>query len=714
MALLFLHSEPIIKKNHLKFKAFYDIIICEMIGEVTALNSELDKPITYLKGVGPKRAETYAKIGVSTVYDLLCHYPRDYLDLTETTPISDAPLNEQAVIRGTVVRKLPEARIRKGLSVFKAVVTDGTADITVVIYNSSFLFAQLELDKEYYLIGRVTGTFIRKEINSPLVFPGNTTEKLQPVYRLTEGLTQNMLRQTIKNALDSCRNYIFEPIPKQITAQNNLCSEQFAMSNIHFPKDLHSFRLAKDRLVFDELLTLQLAMALLRSRSRTETAYSLKNADMSDFYKSLPFEMTNCQKRASLDCIGDMQKQFPMNRLVQGDVGSGKTAVAAAAAYFVFKNGFQTALMAPTEVLAAQHFETLKGFLEPLGVRVALLTGALTPKQKLTVKQGIESGGFDVIVGTHALFQQSTGFKDLALVITDEQHRFGVKQRATLAQKGSAPHKLVMSATPIPRTLAMMIYGDLDISVLDELPKGRQPVGTYAVTGKLRERAFNYVKKHLEQGRQGYVVCPMIEESDAELKDVKSYAKSLKEGALKDYRIGLLHGKLTPDKKEKIMSDFKAHKIDLLVSTTVVEVGVDVPNATIIVIENADRFGLSQLHQLRGRVGRGQFRSDCVLITDNVNETTKKRLKILSSTTDGFKISEEDLKLRGPGDFFGDRQHGLPKLRIADMSEDMGVLKLAQKTAAKMIEDDPKLEKPENRGLSELVERLFADGISDN
>ena len=678
------------------------------------MNSELDKPITSLKGVGSKRAEIYAKVGVKTVYDLLCYYPRDYLDLTVTAAVSDAPLNERSVIRATVVKKLPEARIRKGLSVFKAVATDGTADITIVIYNSSFAFAQLALDCEYYFIGKVTGNFLRKEMNSPLVFPGNTKEKLQPVYHLTEGLTQNMLRLTIKNAFDSFKSFIFEPMPKQITADNNLCSEEFAIVNIHFPKDFHSYKLAKDRLVFDELLVLQLGMAVMRHRSRKETAYKLKDAPMQDFYRSLPFELTSCQKKAVLECCEDMQKQFPMNRLVQGDVGSGKTAVAAAAAYFVYQNGCQSALMAPTEVLASQHFETLKGFLEPLGVKVALLTGSLTPKQKLVLRQEIENGGYDVVVGTHALVQQSTGFKDLALVITDEQHRFGVKQRAALAQKGGAPHKLVMSATPIPRTLAMMIYGDLDISVLDELPKGRQPIKTYAVTGKLRERAFNYVIKHLEQGRQGYVVCPMIEESDAELKDVRTYAKSLQEGALRDYKVGLLHGKLPPDKKDKIMSDFKAHKIDVLVSTTVVEVGVDVPNATIMVIENADRFGLSQLHQLRGRVGRGQYESDCVLITDNVNETTKNRLKTLSSTTDGFKISEEDLKMRGPGDFFGDRQHGLPKLKIADMSEDMGVLRLAQKTAKQITDADPLLESAENKGLKNLVERLFADGLSDN
>ena len=681
---------------------------------MTAVNSELYKPITYLKGVGPKRAELYAKMGINTVYDLLCHYPRDYIDLTAAVRISDAPLNETVALKGRVVRKMPEARIRKGLSVFKAVFTDDTADITIVIYNSGYLFSQLELDQEYYLVGKISGNFLRKEINSPLVFPGNTTDKLQPVYRLTDGISQNILRKNIHTAFDSCRRFIFEPLPKDIAARNELCSAEFALQNIHFPHDRHSYRLAKDRLVFEELLVLQLAMAVLRSKSRGKTAYRLKNVPMNEFADALPFELTGCQKNAANECISDMKREFPMNRLVQGDVGSGKTAVAAAAAYFVYKNGFQTALMAPTEVLAAQHYETLKGFLEPLGVKVTLLTGSLTQKQKDTVKTAIADGEYDVVVGTHALVQQSTAFKDLALVITDEQHRFGVRQRAELANKGNSPHKLVMSATPIPRTLAMMIYGDLDISVLDELPKGRQPVNTYAVTGKLRERVFGFVRKHLEEGRQGYAVCPMIEESDAELQDVRTYAKKLKDGALKDFRVGLLHGRLTSEKKEKIMADFKAHKLDFLVSTTVVEVGVDVPNATIMVIENADRFGLSQLHQLRGRVGRGQFPSDCVLITDNVNETTKKRLKILSSTTDGFKISEEDLKLRGPGDFFGDKQHGLPKFKIADMSQDMDVLKKAQLTAKQITDSDPTLSDPAHKGLRELVSRLFADGSADN
>lgn len=675
---------------------------------------DLEKPIEYLKGVGEKRAECYEKLGVKTVYDLLCHYPRSYIDYTSPVPIADAPINEPCIVKGRVVKKLPEARIRKGMSVYKVIFTDDVTDLVIVIYNSEYMYKQLEVDKEYYLCGRITGNLVRKEINSPVILSADTEDKVQPVYHLTEGLSQQMLRKTVRLALNVFNKNIYEPLPKSIMQRYNFCSLEYALENIHFPKDMHICELAKNRLVFDELLVLQLGMQLMKIRSREKSGFVLKTQDMDSFYNALPFILTNSQQTAIEDCIRDMQKEQPMNRLVQGDVGSGKTAVAAGAAYFVYKNGCQTALMAPTEILAEQHYETLKGFLEPLGVKVALLTGSMTAKQKKLVKEGLENGEYAVAVGTHALVQQTTKFKKLALVITDEQHRFGVEQRAALASKGENPHKLVMSATPIPRTLALMIYGDLDISVLKELPKGRQPVETYAVTGKLRERAFNYVKKYLDEGRQGYIVCPMIDESDMDLQDVKTYAKKLSQGTFKDYTVGLLHGRMSGAQKEQVMNDFKEHKIDLLVSTTVVEVGVDVPNAAIMVIENADRFGLSQLHQLRGRVGRGKYKSSCILITDNVNEESVKRLKILGKTNDGFKISEEDLKLRGPGDFFGSRQHGLPALKIADMSQDMDILRKAQEAAQLIRNADPKLERTENIYLRELVDKLFDKTMSDN
>lgn len=673
------------------------------------LPKQMENEITYLKGVGPKRAECYNKLGINTVFDLLNHFPRSYLDFSHPLTIEEASKNneEAHAIKGTVVKKLPEARIKKGLSIYKAIFTDDQTDLTIVIYNSEFSFRQLEVGKEYILYGKITGNLIRHEITNPLVLPIDFPDKIQPVYSLTEGLSQNLLRQAIHNALLAFNNEIYEPMPKKIMQKYGLCSLNYAMENIHFPKDFHSCEIAKKRLVFDELLILQLGMYILKNRTENSTGCQMQLQSLSEFYNALPFELTDCQKNAIRDCAADMCKNYPMNRLVQGDVGSGKTAVAAGAAFFAYQNGFQTAIMAPTEILATQHYQTLSEFLEPLGVKVALLTGSFTPKQKRILKEQIANGEYNVVAGTHALVQQTTEFKNLGLVITDEQHRFGVEQRQALATKGKNPHKLVMSATPIPRTLAMMIYGDLDLSILNELPKGRQPVETYAVTGKLRKRAFGFVKDRLNEGRQGYIVCPMIDENEMDLQDVKSYAKKLSEEDFKDYKVGLLHGKLTAVEKDKIMTDFKSHKIDLLVSTTVIEVGVDVPNAVIIVIENADRFGLSQLHQLRGRVGRGKYHSYCILITDNVNEESRKRLKILSKISDGFKISEEDLKLRGPGDFFGNRQHGLPPLKIANMSSDYEVLKLVQKVADEIVSNDPKLSNPENRELKQLAMKLF-------
>ncbi len=671
------------------------------------LLSELEKSVGSLKGVGVKRAELYKKLGVNTVYDLLCHYPRSYIDFSQQTAIRDLQLNETGAVKVRVARKLPPARIRKGMTVFKAVVTDDTDDLTVVIYNSEFLFRQLPDEGEVILYGKITGNFTRKEISSPLIIPADCPDKIQPVYPLTEGLTQNLMRQTVHSAFDCFSKNIYEPLPKNVMRENSLCSLDFALENVHFPKDMHSCEIARRRLIFDELLNLQLGMYLLKIRSRCETACVIKNVSMDKYYNALPFELTEGQKSAISDCLDDMGKNYPMNRLVQGDVGSGKTAVAAGVAYAATQCGYQTALMAPTEILASQHYETLSGMLSPLGVKVCLLTGSLTPKQKKTVKEQIASGEFQVVVGTHALVQQSTQFYRLGLVITDEQHRFGVRQRGYLASKGQNPHKLVMSATPIPRTLALMIYGDLDLSVLKELPKGRQPIETYAVTGKLRERAYGFVRASLDEGRQGYIVCPMIEDNELELQNVKSYAKKLSSGAFKNYRVGLLHGKMPPAEKEDVMHKFKEGEIDLLGSTTVVEVGVDVPNAVIMLIENADRFGLSQLHQLRGRVGRGQYKSYCILVTDNTSDECKKRLKLFSKTSDGFKISEEDLKLRGPGDFFGSRQHGLPKLKIADMTADTELIYASQRAAKRITEADPKLEKGENREIRELAEKLF-------
>ena len=677
------------------------------------MNTKLYSDIKYLKGVGPKRAEYYQRLGVSTVADLLNHYPRSYMDFSSSVSINDAVLNENNIIKGRIVKRLAVARIRKGMTIYKAVMTDDESDITIVIYNSEFAFNKLIEGREYLLYGKVTGNLVRKEISSPIILDADTADKILPVYPLTEGLTQSLLRTTVQNALKYLDGEIYETIPKEIAARRGLCSLNFALENIHFPKDFLSLSIAKNRLVFDEFLTLGLGMLKLKGRSRGKTGCKMKDVSIDEFYDGLPFKLTNAQMNAINDCISDMKKGSPMNRLVQGDVGSGKTAVAAACAFFACKNGCQTALMAPTEILANQHYKTLSDFLVPFGIKICLLTGSLTAKNKREIKESIRSGEVSVIVGTHALVEDSTEFDDLGLVITDEQHRFGVEQRATLSNKGNNPHCMVMSATPIPRTLALMIYGDLDISIINELPKGRKPIETFAITGKGRERAFGFVIQRLKEGRQAYIVCPMIEENDLELQSVKEYSDKISRSYFKEYRVGLLHGKLKPQQKDAIMQEFKNGNIDILVSTTVVEVGVDVPNAAVMVIENSERFGLSQLHQLRGRVGRGSEKSYCILITDNPTEECVKRLKIMSKISDGFKISEEDLKLRGPGDFFGSRQHGLPALKIADMAEDTEILRQAQEEARAIIKDDPTLSKPENKRLAELVDKLFCRTIDN-
>ncbi|HNX63955.1 MAG TPA: ATP-dependent DNA helicase RecG [Oscillospiraceae bacterium] len=663
----------------------------------------LNDSIKYLKGVGEKRADYFKKLDIFTPLDLLYHFPRDYTDYSNPIKIADAVSDEYSVIKGTLLQKMREANIRHGLTIYKAIFSDGETDFTVVFYNNRYAFEALKENEEYYLYGKVTGGFLRREISSPNVLKGNTEELFQPVYHLTEGVTAQFIQNCIKQALLIADNELYDYVPKEILEEHNLCVLPFALRNIHFPKDEKALEISRKRLSFDELFLLQLGMLYLRGRNRELSGYQMKEKNISPFEKSLPFSLTNAQKKSVKEIISDMCKNVPMNRLLQGDVGSGKTAVAAAACYFCYLNGCQSALMAPTEILAVQHYNTLKVFLEPLGVSVCLLIGSLTPKQKNTIKEEILQGKYSVVTGTHALVQQSTEFKSLGLVITDEQHRFGVNQRAALADKGNNPHTLVMSATPIPRTLGLIIYGDLDISVLNELPKGRKEIKTYAVTGKLRERAFGFIKKQLDEGRQGYIVCPMIEESDSDLIAVKSYYEKLKDGAFKGYSLGLLHGKLSAAEKDRVMSAFKSGDIQLLISTTVIEVGVDVPNATVMAIENSDRFGLSQLHQLRGRVGRGEHQSFCILITDNVTPEIKERLEIMSATSDGFKIAEEDMKMRGCGDFFGERQHGLPPMKIASLDSEM--LSVSQKCAKQIVEKDSSLKAYPK--LKKAVDRLF-------
>lgn len=651
--------------------------------------------INELKGVGEKRSELYKKIGVNTVGDLIFHFPRRYIDYSAPISASGAVIGEHAVIRAMVVKKSPAAKIRQGLVLYKIFAEDdGGERFTVIFYNNRFAADALREGEEYLFSGKVSGNFTGKTMNSPAVLRADEENLLRPVYPLTEGLTAAMVITNVSEVLSRAGEDFFEDaLPDHMRLEYSLCTLEYAIRNIHFPKDELAAELAKKRLAFDELLRLQLGMMMIKSRARVESSCGMnaKAVDMGRFFSALPFELTGAQERAAADIIKDMCGNAPMNRLIQGDVGSGKTAVAAAAAYFAAMNGFQTALMAPTEILAAQHYGTLSEMLEPFGISVCCVTGSMTKKQRSIASDAIRDGNVSVAVGTHALLSDTTNFRKLGLVITDEQHRFGVNQRATLAEKGNNPHKLVMSATPIPRTLALIIYGDLDISVLNELPKGRRKIETFAVSSKLRERALGFVKKQIDEGRQAYIVCPMIEDNENELAAAKGYSEGLKKTVLAGYRTGLLHGRMSAAEKDRVMSAFKSHELDLLVATTVVEVGVDVPNATIILIENADRFGLSQLHQLRGRVGRGEHQSYCILIAGSAAPESWQRLEIMKKTSDGFEISEYDLKMRGAGDFFGNRQHGLPDLKIADIAADGELLADCQRAARELIEDSPEL-----------------------
>lgn len=673
-------------------------------------NLRLSDKVSRLSGVGRARSEKYEKLGISTIYDLLCHFPRGYIDFTSPVNILEAEVGSAAVIHCILSKRLPAANIRRGLTVYKAIMRDltegslGDAEFTVIFYNNRYAFDAIKDDTEYLFYGKVQGGYTRREMNTPQVITPDS-ELIQPLYHLTEGLTNAMIITNIREALTLTEAEMFDMLPEDIRLENSLSTLGYAFRNIHFPEDERALTLSRRRLAFDELFIMQLGMGMLKKRNRSKTSCKMEGRDISGFIRSLPFEPTGAQSRAIKAVTEDMCGDFPMNRLLQGDVGTGKTLVAAAACCFAAMNGYQSAMMAPTEILAMQHYETMSKFLSPAGLSVCLLTGSLTPKQKKELKERLAAGEFALAVGTHALIQETTEFSQLGLVITDEQHRFGVAQRAALAAKGGNPHKLVMSATPIPRTLALIVYGDLDITVIDEYPKGRLPIETFAVPSKMHERTCDFIKKQLDEGRQGYIVCPAIDDNEADLIAAESYAEDLQKKEFCDYRVGLLHGKLSSAEKDDVMSRFKSGEIQLLVSTTVVEVGVDVPNANIMVIENADHFGLSQLHQLRGRVGRGKHQSYCFLVYTELTEDAKSRLGIMTHTNDGFKISEEDLRLRGPGDFFGKRQHGLPPIKIADMASDMALMSAAQAAARKIGDSDPELEA--HPRLKAMVDEMY-------
>ena len=672
---------------------------------------ELQTDIRYLKGVGESRAALYQKLGIETVEDLLYHIPRRYIDLTRPTPLAAAVPGQKCAVRALLAAKGREQRIRRGLSLFKLTAVDGPVTLHITFFNAKYTVEALREGEEYIFYGSVTGGFYSRQMDSPQVFRPEEAGTLLPVYSLTQGLSNKMVSRQVTEALNRVEQ-LPDPLEGSgLPQQYGLLSYSQALHAVHFPPDWQAIETGRNRMVFDELLCLSLCFARMREGRHRLHVPPMRMQPLTEYYRALPYELTGAQQRAIAEAMSDMCSGTPMNRLVQGDVGSGKTAVAAALCYFAHRNGAQSTLMAPTEILAQQHYNSLAPLLGSLGMQVALLTGSLSPKKKETLKAALAAGEIDLCIGTHALLTDDTAFANLGLVVTDEQHRFGVQQRAALRQKGKDAHVLVMSATPIPRTLAMIIYGDLEISVIDELPAGRRPIRTYLIDSTIRQRAFGYIKKHLDEGYQAYLVCPAVQSEDedtaaASLKSAVEYTEELAHGAFGDYRVGLLHGKMRPAQKEKVMAEFAAGEIQLLVATTVVEVGVDVPNAVIMMVENAERFGLSQLHQLRGRVGRGQVQSHCILLSDTENPDTLERLRVLCGTNDGFKIAEEDLKQRGPGDFFGERQHGLPEMKIADLAADSRLLQKAREAADALTERDPTLHTLP--ALARRVERLMA------
>ena len=669
-----------------------------------------------LPGIGPARARGLEKLGLVTVEDLLRCYPRSYEDRRKFSTVAAAPVDIPVCLELLVAEPPRLSRIRKGLELVKARLVDDTGSLTATFFNQTYMKDALRPGETYIVYGKVEGPPGRRQMTNPVCERSDRvrfTGCILPVYALTHGISNNLLAGLARRCVDECAGQLEEVLPGPLRREHALAAAEFACRNIHFPRDEEALELARRRLIFEELFYLTCGMALLRTRRDEAAGVPFAIPPVEEFLTLLPFPLTGAQRRVMDEIAADVSAGPPMNRLVQGDVGSGKTMVAAYGAWLAAKNGRQCALMAPTELLAEQHFRSLAPLLEQAGLRVGLLTGAVKGKARKELLAALAAGELDLLIGTHALLSEGVDYADLGLVITDEQHRFGVAQRAALSAKARRPpHVLVLSATPIPRTLSLVIYGDLDVSVIDELPPGRTPVQTFVVGEDKRQRMYGFVRKLVGEGRQAYIVCPAVEEGEDEgagLKAAVTYARGLQTQVFPDLRVGLVHGKMKPREKDAVMTAFAGGELDVLVSTTVIEVGVDVPNAALMVVENADRFGLSQLHQLRGRVGRGRHQSYCVLVTSTRSQESRERLRVLTRTTDGFQIAEEDLRLRGPGDFFGQRQHGLPQLRIADLAGDMRVLKEAQQAAQALLEADPGLKRPEHAGLLARVRKLFSD-----
>ena len=678
---------------------------------------DLDKDVKYVKTVGPNRVKLLNKLNIYTLKDLIEYYPRDYEDRSKPKNLYECTDGEEVLIEAMAAGRITE--MHKGrMTISRLIVKDQTGTCYMTWFNQGYLRDKFQPGRMYRFFGKISNKNGRLEMNSPVydeIDQSKNTGKIIPIYPLTYALKQNTLRKIIENGLAEVKGKLTETLPEYILKENNLWDINNTIERIHFPIEFSDFNKARERLVFEELLTTQLALLKLKNNYEHETdgIQFSKDVYMSDVINILPFKLTKAQLRVLEEIDRDMESNKPMNRLLQGDVGSGKTVVAMIAAYKAVKSGYQATIMAPTAILASQHLESFQGILEELGIKTELLISSVTKKKKSEILEKLQSGEIDILIGTHAILEENVVFKNLGLVVTDEQHRFGVKQRGTIASKGKNPDVIAMSATPIPRTLALILYGDLDISIIDELPPNRKKIETYAVRKNMEERVNNFIRKQITEGRQAYIVCPLVEENeDMEgLQSVIELAERYQKETFSEYKVAYLHGKMKPKEKDEIMERFKNGEIQILIATTVIEVGVNVPNSSIMVVENAERFGLAQLHQLRGRVGRGEYQSYCILKYEGNSETIRQRMKVMCDTNDGFIISEKDLELRGSGDFFGTEQHGLPEFKIANLFEDIAVLKKVQRLALKIMEDDPLLEKEKNAKLNDLVKEKFSSRI---
>ncbi len=679
-------------------------------------NIKLDTSVQYLKGVGPKMYELLNKLGIYTVKDLIEFYPRVYEDRTKVTPIDEFQKDQNVLFFGTLLKPVTMVYAKRK-KILSTVVTDESGALAFLTwFNQVHIKERLKDGQTYLFYGKVSSvTGTRANLDSCSIYDVSQLDKIQglyPIYPLTAGITQNYLFKIINNLIIDQGIMVKEIFTPEFRAKYNLSEANYALNNIHFPKSYDMVNTARNRIIFEELFLFQLALMNMKEKSITHSnTNTYSNLDESDFLKIIPFELTNAQKKVVSQIKEDMRANTVMNRLVQGDVGSGKTMVAAIAMYLAVKNGYQAALMAPTTILANQHYLELSEYFKKLNMTVEIITSSTTKRQKEKIVERLKNNEIDILIGTHSIIEDNVEFNNLGLVVTDEQHRFGVKQRMKLSAKGTVVDTIVMTATPIPRSLAIVLYGDLDLSVIDELPPGRKPVDTCVVNDSYNQRVYNFLRKQISEGRQVYVVCPLVEENE-EL-DLNSVEKLFEEykNEFSDLNVAILHGKMKNKEKDEIMQDFKANKINILISTTVIEVGISVPNATVMVIENADRFGLAALHQLRGRVGRGSASSYCILKSNNKSPIARQRLEIMHKSNDGFEIAQKDLELRGPGDFFGIRQSGMPEFKLANLLTDSSILEKTQEAVKNIIETDRALEREENRKIKDALYEKYGEQL---